>query len=97
MSLSTTSNASDCRNPSQEVRTGDDSDTDSSSSDIQQLREEQAVSSTVLKDKIQIQSYGRVSLAILATLGVVHALYFARAIFIPIALAIVLFFLLVYL
>ncbi|WP_417381953.1 AI-2E family transporter [Gimesia sp.] len=45
-------------------------------------------------DKIKNRNYGRVSLAILATLGVVHALYFARAILIPIALAIVLFFLL---
>lgn len=45
-------------------------------------------------EKIVMHSYGRVSLAILATLGVVHALYFARAILIPMALAIVLFFLL---
>lgn len=44
--------------------------------------------------KFAIISYGRVSLSILAALGIVHALYFARAILIPMALAIVLFFLL---
>ncbi len=45
-------------------------------------------------EKIVTHTYGRLSLAILATLGIVHALYFARAILIPMALAIVLFFLL---
>ncbi|MCA9006730.1 MAG: AI-2E family transporter, partial [Planctomycetaceae bacterium] len=94
MSLTSSSIESDCQHRSQEVRSGDDSDADSSSSIQEQLREEQAVSATVLKDKVEIQPFGRISLAILATLGVVHALYFARAIFIPIALAIVLFFLL---
>ncbi|WP_417387695.1 AI-2E family transporter [Gimesia sp.] len=94
MSLTSSSIESDCQHRSQEVRSGDDPDADSSSSTQEQLREEQAVSATVLKDKVEIQPFGRISLAILATLGVVHALYFARAIFIPIALAIVLFFLL---
>ncbi|QDV49772.1 AI-2E family transporter [Gimesia fumaroli] len=47
-----------------------------------------------LSEKLTKHSHGRVSLAILATLAIVHALYFARSILIPIALAIVLFFLL---
>ncbi|HBL43579.1 MAG TPA: hypothetical protein DDZ90_09325, partial [Planctomycetaceae bacterium] len=95
MSLITSSNESDSQNPSQEAQTGDEPDAELSSSEKQeQIREEQAVSAALLKDKVESHSYGRISLAILATLGVVHALYFARAIFIPIALAIVLFFLL---
>tara|TARA_R110002095_G_scaffold105964_1_gene92699 strand:+ start:97 stop:1296 length:1200 start_codon:yes stop_codon:yes gene_type:complete len=47
-----------------------------------------------LAEKIEVSSYGHFSLIILAILGVVHALYFARAILIPMALALVLFFLL---
>lgn len=95
MSLTTSSQESDCQSNRGETRMKGDTDSDPSSSEIQeQIREEQAVSALVLKDKIKNRNYGRVSLAILATLGVVHALYFARAILIPIALAIVLFFLL---
>ncbi len=95
MSLTTSSQESDCQSNRGETRMKGDTDSDPSSSEIQeQIREEQAVSALVLMDKIKNRNYGRVSLAILATLGVVHALYFARAILIPIALAIVLFFLL---
>lgn len=46
------------------------------------------------QSRLMQQSFGRVPLTILAGLAVIHALYFARSILIPIALAIVLFFLL---
>lgn len=63
-------------------------------SDKDQIVETDCKTGYGLDKKLLKRAPGRVSLAILATLGVVHALYFARSILIPIALAIVLFFLL---
>jgi predicted PurR-regulated permease PerM len=60
----------------------------------EQISEAERQFTARLFKKFVIHTYGRISSAILASLGVVHALYFARAILIPMALAFVLFFLL---
>ncbi|MCA9040133.1 MAG: AI-2E family transporter, partial [Planctomycetaceae bacterium] len=49
---------------------------------------------TVSKRRLIRQKYAQLSLIFLGALGLIHAFYFARAILIPIALAVVLFFLL---
>ncbi|QDU09817.1 AI-2E family transporter [Gimesia aquarii] len=76
-------------------RITDNTDTEQDSNSIKNPESFEGVQDEItIAEKIVVSPYGRFSLIILATLGVVHALYFTRAILIPMALALVLFFLL---